>query len=707
MQAKSNKPKSFFLSSLATTIGALSASQGLASTSPLLEEISITAEKRETSLQKTAISVSAFDANLAEALGITDLASTADHTPGLSVSAFSIGQPQAYIRGMGSNEDGAGGDSSIAIYLDGVYISRPSAANLEYYDIERIEVLRGPQGTLYGKNATGGVINVISAKPQDEFSGKIKVSVGNLDFYGLQARANIPLSNNLWSNFSLSKKSRDGYVKNLLTGNNLQDIDDQNIRTQLRYKPNETLDMIFAMDYETVDRLSNGRDGRGATESLYDDDPFTTTSDQDGYQQRESKGGRLEMIWDAPDGTLTSLTGYRKSQFDWQEDVIGLPDTFPGLQGVNAADDSTEEFSQEFRFATTDRDGNFVQTGLYFLHENAHRMEDISGFINPPGLPFSNRFDQKNTLDSYAVFADSSTALTEEFTLHAGIRYSYEEKDYSNEGSGFAGIHILLTENFFIEENEDWESASWRLSLDYQPTDSVLLYLSHNTGFKSGGFQGQAQNSLTAAMPFEQEEAENTEFGFKINGDNWNLNSTVFYSRYNDLQTLFFVQVTPTTFLATTTTEDAESKGLELEYRWQISEHFSSFGNYTYNDTRLLNAGSITDNKLRNAPRNSGSANLQWQHKNSSGNTLSATISYNFKDKTFQDLNNFEVNQFDRRELWNANISYTSASYKASLFGNNLNNEVYKIHSFELGPNSAYPIYGAPRTYGINLEMEL
>ncbi len=704
MQSRLHTPLIFLLASVSA---GLTSNHIFASTSPLLEEIIITAEKRAASLQKTAISVSAFDASLAETLGITDLSSTAEHTPGLSVSAFSIGQPQAYIRGMGSNEDGAGGDSSIAIYLDGIYISRPSAANLEYYDIERIEVLRGPQGTLYGKNATGGVINIISAKPNDEFSGNIKLSAGNLAFYGLQAKANIPISDKLFSNFSLSNKTRNGYVKNLITGRDLHDIDDKSFRGQLLYQPSDKLEVIIAADYEIVDRLGNGRDGKGIVSPLYDNDPFTTTADIDGYQQRESKGGRLEITWDAPDGTLTSLTGYRKSQFDWLEDLIGLPDSAPGLQGANSADDSTEEFSQEFRFSTTDNDGNFLQTGLYFLHENAHRIEEIHGVINPPGLSFSNQFNQRNTLDSYAIFADNSTPLSEHFTLHGGIRYSYEEKEYSNEGSGFAGVPVLLFENFIIDETENWESSSWRLSIDYQPTDSLLLYLSHNTGFKSGGFQGQARNSLEAATPFDQEKATNTELGFKYQGNRWSLNGTVFYSDYKDLQTLFFIQVTPTTFLATTTTEDATSQGIELEYRWEISNQFSSFGNYTYNDTQLNDAGDITGNHLRNAPRNSGSINIQWQHS-INNNQLSATIGYQFRDKTFQDLNNFPVNQFKQKEIWNAHISYTpDKNYKISLFGKNLTNKAYKVHSFELGPTNAYTIYGSPRTYGIRLELDI
>ena len=224
-----NAPRTIKIRSLASAIllgSCWPVASYAADGSPVLEEIIVTANKREQSLQDVASAVTGFSAEYINEAGINDLMNVTQLTPGFSMSSFSLGQPQLHIRGIGSNEDGAGGDPSVASYIDGIYVARASGSSFNFLDVARIEVLRGPQGTLYGKNAIGGVINVVSAQPNETLAGKAELIVGEHDLRELRGKLNLPLADNLYANMAVTYRDRDGYVDNKLTGEKHQDVDD-------------------------------------------------------------------------------------------------------------------------------------------------------------------------------------------------------------------------------------------------------------------------------------------------------------------------------------------------------------------------------------------------------------------------------------------------------------------------------------------------
>ena len=319
----------------------------------VLEEIIVTANKREQSLQDVASAVTGFSAEFINEAGIGDLMSITELTPGFSMSSFSLGQPQLHIRGIGSNEDGAGGDPSVASYIDGIYVARAAGSSFNFIDIERIEVLRGPQGTLYGKNAIGGVINVVSAQPHDSLAGRAEFVVGEYDLREFRGSLNLPLSDQVFANMAINYRERDGYVDNQLTGDEHQDLNDIAAHGQIRYEPSDSFDITLGLEWEEVDRNGNGRHTVGPVlGALHDDDEFTTQSDVLGYQTRDTGAARVEMNWQTGLGQLTSLTGYRDTEYSWLENLFGLP-LGVATQLLNATEEQAEQFSQELRVEST------------------------------------------------------------------------------------------------------------------------------------------------------------------------------------------------------------------------------------------------------------------------------------------------------------------------------------------------------------------
>ncbi len=714
----------------ATFIGAAKASEPTRDSSPreaettsnVLEEIIVTAQRREESLQQVPVAITYFDATRIDELGIYDLDAIETFTPGFGFSSFSLGQPQLYIRGIGSNEDSAGGDPSVAVYLDGIYLARGSAMAFNYFNLERIEVLRGPQGTLYGKNATGGVINIITEKPHMNFESAVRVTLGNLDHKIVQAKLNLPLSPNLSSNFAANFNKRKGYV-NTPVGN-AHSLDDWGVRGQIYAVPNESLEISFAADYARIDRTGSARQATGGgIDELYS--PGVRESEQDflGFQRRKAGGARFELNWDYSWGTLTSLTGYRESDYQWFEDGLGLPVEAPALDFNDIVDETSEQFSQELRLISLDDLDLSWLGGIYLLRENAHRVErfDVYNFGPPTGSvedltgerSISNTFNQRNRLYSYAAFGETNYLVNRQWAITLGLRYTYEKKRFSNSADDSLKAFPILIQAPFeyeISEQKDWGALTWKLLTEHQHSNQLKSYVSVARGFKSGGFQGQAATADSAATPFDPEYAINYELGIKSQWlqNRLRLNASIFYLDYSDLQVLQFVEVAEGTIQTTENAADAISQGVELEYQWRIDEYLDLFGFYAYNDTEYKKfmsvTGDLSGNELRNAPNNSLASTIRYSNYPIEDLKLIALLSYQYRDATFQDVNNYPINKFDTRKLIDASLtlSWSDEQYSVKLYGKNITNEVYQTHTFQTNNGDiSSQNFGPPRTYGI------
>jgi iron complex outermembrane receptor protein len=357
-----------------------------------LEEVIFTAQHREQNIQDVPIAVTALNAQQLEAAGIFDPATVALNIPGMSYAEFSPGQAMISIRGITSADDGAGLDNSVALFLDGVYIGRQAGINFDMFDLERIEVLKGPQGTLFGRNAIAGAINVITSKPQNEFGAKVRLTVGNEGILRYQGLITGGLTENLSAKLVYNHREHDGFVRNTLLEKDVNDEDYTSVRGQLllNLDSSEWLLSIDAMEdnRDAMGRapIDNGNfDYVGTAIRLGAGRPQTNASPVDGFSDREGSGITLHGDIEIGTGVLTTITGFRNTETDWEMESIGAPagggdDLEAGVFGVDVVDDIEEEidtFSQELRWTSASGETFDYVAGLYYFTEDTYRQEQF------------------------------------------------------------------------------------------------------------------------------------------------------------------------------------------------------------------------------------------------------------------------------------------------------------------------------------------
>jgi len=711
------------------------------SSSFALEEVVVTAQKRAQSMQDVPIAVTAMSAEMIKQAGISDMKGIAVRTPGFSMGNFNPTQPQMFLRGIGSNGDGAGGgEQSVAMFLDGVYINRSAGAGTELYDLQSIEVLRGPQGTLWGKNAIAGAINLTSKKPADELEGSLEVGAGNYGLKTYRGMVTGPLADNLNGKVSFSQKDRDAYVQSVIdpaveTG----DLDSSSVRAQLLFTPRDDLEMLLTLDYGTDKRSGSAvapAQDQGLIGMFLQTPGLPVAGFHENYMEEPgktdmaSKGISLQMDWDNNLGTLTSLTAYRDSDTASNQISLGTGITaFPVLTLDNFVEETSEMFSQEFRLAGETGDLNW-QTGLYYNNEKTRRHEggafttavDLGalfsgGGVVPLGFVATLPDDvstQTNETNSVAVFGQGTYAVTEDLDVTFGLRYTREEKDFQNLGSSGAGLYVQ--ENYDIAETETWTAPTYKLVTNYHVNDDTMVYFSAATGFKSGGFDGTASNAVSAATPFNEEQALNLEVGFKsmLLDNRLRLNGALFNTAYEDLQIVSaFPNGSPVPPLQTKNAGEAKSQGVELEAMLAVTENFQLAATYAYLSTEYTqldgNLKPHEGNKLRNAPRNAYSVAATYDWNLAAGGALTARAEYVAKDQAYQDVPNTEHASIPAYRVTNMRLAYTSPDEHWEVAGSikNVFNEEYYLHNYDLQPFGALHIPAMPRTYGVTVTWQL
>ncbi|MBT8080238.1 MAG: TonB-dependent receptor [Gammaproteobacteria bacterium] len=702
----------------------------------VIDEIVVTSQKREQNLQSVPIAVTAITGEAMRKADIHTLDDITTRTPGFSMGSFNKGQPQLFIRGIGSNADGAGSDVSVVTFLDEVYIGRASGAVFDLFDLERVEVLRGPQGTLFGKNAIGGAVSLHTAKPADDFYGRAEVSVGNFNARVVRGLVSGPLTDNIFGKITASWRERDGYVTSVTTGDKLSDQQTWGLRGSLRFVPSDTLEVIVTGDYSRSDEFANGRilvgDADPATpdilwgigQAAFPDaaNDFTKTfADNQGVADTEIAGLAATVSWDVGPGTLTSITAYRESEYINLDDIaswdLSIADV---IDAATFIDEQAEQFSQEIRYTSSSMDDRLQWVaGLYYLREDVQRDENSTVFVAATeNTPFGRSFSrQDNTTDSFSIFADATYDFNDVFSLTVGGRYTSEEKDIRQIGVTPIVIVHTINESYDIMDGESWTAFTPRVVLQLQATDSVFLYASASEGFKSGGYEGTAATEVAARTPFDQEDATAFELGAKM--DLWNdrlrLNAAVFATDYNDLQVLVRKEAFPGDPLGIVITEnaaDATSNGLELEFQAALFEGFLLSGNYTYLDTsydNYLEPNGIDNkgNPLRNAPENSYNIVANYTKDLNSGASFDIRFEFFHSDESFQDPRK-EINAAKPEyDLAHLRLSYTTANsgWEFAAWAKNLFDEEYLMHNFPLQPFGNPGTVGPPRTYGFSATM--
>ncbi|MBL4673984.1 MAG: TonB-dependent receptor [Arenicella sp.] len=746
-----SKPK---LSSLAIGVGLAMTAATPALAKQQLEEIIVTAQYRAQSIQDVPISITAIGSEELEAANIFDAGSLAVNVPGLSYGEFAPGQALISLRGVNSADDGAGLDNSVALFLDGVYIGRGAGINFDLFDLERIEVLKGPQGTLFGRNAIGGAISVVTEKPSQEFSGKAAVTVGNEGILRYQGLVSGGITDKLSGKLVVNHREHDGFVRNVLLGLDLQDEDQSTVRGQLLWE-GENSEWLLSADHFEDERADAGRVPiagpffeNGVAPSVGLTGPLQNTSPVEGFSDRETGGISLQGDIDFGSGKITTITAIRSVETDWELPSIGAPigaDLAAGVFGIDVIDDIEEEidtFSQEFRWTSqSDSSFNYV-VGAFFLIEDTDRREQFRLDRNTQATGQSvvgNEYTRtENETTSYALYGQGTWDINPKTTLSFGGRYSRDDRDYrasaincdgsdeaivaagfaDNSNCVFGGNRVqgslnIINEVFIREADVDFDDFSPMASLQYRPNENTMYFGTVSTGYKSGGFAGSQGVASAATNVVNPEQVTNFELGFK--GDfldnTLRFNATAFVSDYEDLQVVRFGPVPNSDFgsFQTTNIGSADLSGVELDFIWYASDRIKFSGNYAYLDTEandlvLQGANGSSDFSglaLRQAPEHSYSFTANYNLPTAHGE-YDFRLQYSHVDEQHFDFPTITETIADEVDLLDLRINWVSSDekYQLTLWGQNVTDEEYITHAFRIGPGSI-GVYGAPATFGV------
>ena len=700
----------------------------------MLEEVIVTAQKREQNMQSVPIAVSAFSADVIRNARLLTMDDISRQVPGFTVTNFNPATPQPFIRGIGSSPSDAGSDASVGVFVDGVYAGRAGGYRAELYDVQRVEVLRGPQGTLFGRNVAGGAMSIITNAPADEAGADLEFTAGNYSLVQAKGMVTAPLTDELAGRLAFIARDRDGHTENTVTNNKVRDEDNWSVRGRLRWDALDTVTANLIAEYTKDDpKGPAARDYEGADpaevlpaldpllavfqNSLLPTSPdaFDIEAKVDGNFKREMTTTSLQLDWDLDIGVVTSISGYRKNEYDFLDDLVGIafdPDALITLDvpllGNNAEEDS-DQISQELRLNAIAGDFDWT-VGLYYLDEDVDREETFT----PIGSPVT--YDQKASTTSYAVFGQFTYPLLDTLAVTLGARYSYDEKDFDVTAFGTEIGFGLLTpdpENpaagavgYSASDDDSWSNLSPKIALEYTPVDDTMYYLTVAQGYKSGGYNGQSTNKTAAETPFDEEKVTNYEVGLKTDfGDGLaRFNAAAFYLDYEDLQVFVVSDVT----LFVDNAAEADIYGVEAEFYYAPTDALDIALTYAYLDAEIgdneidqVEKG----NTLTRSPKNSASASVQYTFPVTDIGDLLLRADYTWQDKIYFLLQNPRRSRQEDYGLLNLRVALQgSKGWEVALWGKNVTDKEYWIHAIDPSYGAdlgASGIMGDPRTYGI------
>jgi iron complex outermembrane receptor protein len=579
-----------------------------------LSTVTVTAQKRAQSAQAVPIAMTALSAKTLDVQRVQNLQDVARLTPGLLVSAFSQANPTIAIRGISNTFSQIGVNKPVGVFVDDVFIPRNSAASFDLYDLDSIAILKGPQGTLFGRNVTGGAIVINTRKPDpSRQTTEGEVTVGNHGDRQLKALFNAPLNDRAAFSVSTSLRRRDGTGRDRLTGREQDDIDSKNVRAQALVRIAPDVTASFSADYSD-DR--NG--GRTLSSDTLGDDGNVRTSEL-GVPQDYSRiisGASARLVWRLPAGEVTSITAYRKSHSTEDYAGVGASYTFlaSGSQSITRDADRLHTFSQELRYASPKwTAGDFI-AGLYYADEDGDRQLGTRGLAARTGaLASFTVAAQSAATKSAAVFVDGTVHLPAALDLTLGIRYTHDRKS-----ADLTRSDLVKPANSFTVDGLDhvWTKLTPRAVLSWTPRANLLAYLSATRGFTSGGYNADALTAAVFRAPFGPETVNNFELGIKSQwlDNRLRINASVYRMRYRDKQEL--VNNTLTGVLSIFNAGKASVDGGELELAYKPASWLDLGATYSHVDGRydsfVLGAVNNTGNPLSNAPRSQygASANI-------------------------------------------------------------------------------------------------
>ena len=564
-----------------------------------LQEIVVTAERRSANLQDVPIAVSAFTAEDLDRRQITSLVDIAKDVPNL-IGHNNVGLNTAtvvYLRGIGSTQSFATVDTTVGFYVDDVYIARQNANNFGLFDVERIEVLRGPQGTLYGRNTSGGAIKIVTQRPTEEFAVKGQASVGDYGFYEVRGSLNLPVGETVALRLNaVTQQQEDGFARNVTLGGRVNDRSIEGVRAALRWQPNEAWDINVSLDWIDDDAFGivpsdvSGR-ARPRRSTLYE-----VTSGIENYNFTTSKGATVRVDWEGASFDVSSISSYRELVQDYVLDLSDQPRPIYSIDNLGEHEQFTQELQMKGGGTVGGREVEWI-TGAFFMKEwNTTLIGDTITFQLPNGarIPAGRQVKTvDNDVDSYAAFGQATVKLSDRLALTGGLRWTRDRKDVAVVQRNGAGVVTYTTATLVslgTPVEQTFEEVTPKLALDFQLNEDALLYASFTRGFKSGGWNSR----VTSAAQFyavAPEFVDAYELGAKTE---WldrrlRINGAAFYSDVSDL-VIGAIGTAPGGAFATLSA-DAAIYGVEIEMSAAATERLDLFATVGLMEGEYKNLG--------------------------------------------------------------------------------------------------------------------
>jgi iron complex outermembrane receptor protein len=705
-----------------------------ASEATTLDKITVTARKREETIQEVPIAVTAFTPETLDKLNVQDLADLDAQVPNLTIYAArgSSSTATTYIRGIGQADPLWGVDPGVGIYLDDVYIARPQGALLDVFDVGRIEVLRGPQGTLYGKNTIGGAIKYISRALPTETEGFAQLTVGN--YNQLDAKAALGGSiggpdSGLRARVSVASMNRDGFGTNLLNDQEVSDKEINAARFQLGAYAGDDLDFQFALDW--LDDQSGVRGAKMLAPNplapAYPplDDRYDIRSGMPNVNDTTMKGASATVNWRPNDNWVFKyVIAKRESDTETNIDFDTTPLKLVDVRAFYSDSQVTNELQANYDAGGRARG----VMGLYSFDGDAGGQV-LNHFFNPLApVALTNPLygDTQGVVNtkSFAVYADWTFDLTDRLKLDVGARYTDEDK------------HAIALNRFYLtpayetswgtaanfDKTVNFKNLSPKVSLDYEITDDIMIYGLASRGFKSGGYNIRANTTAVprSGEPFDDEQVDSYEIGSKMAffDQTLFLNLAAFHNVYKDIQLSVFTSYTlpngsQSFFGDFTNAGKGTVNGAEIEYQWLPNEHWLISGNLAWLDAKydefITSGVNVADSqRFTNAPEFSGALNVEWRTPLANGGNLSARVGYSYQSEVWPTTDLSPAIKQDGYGLVGAGVIWkVNDSWQLSLQGSNLADEEYRTTGYNI---AAYGVltgfYGPPRQYSLTARYD-
>ncbi len=725
------------------SIGPSYTRQGTTSSGVVVEEIVVTAEKREQNLQDVPLAISAYSGGMLDVRGIESAQDLINVVPGLAIGTQSVegGIAKVTIRGVGMENVQTGGDPGVPIHINGHYTQSTAYVFRDFLDVERVEVQRGPQGTLYGRNAIGGNINIVTRKPTEQFETMVRVVAGNYGKRQIQGLVSGTIVDGVRGRLVVSDDDRDGYVTDLGTQGSERDTSDYtSVRGSLEIDLTDSIELLAA----AYDFDDTGTDVVRLLSAFSNPviDPYTISTNTPTERYDQSEGGSIDLVWQLDGMQLKWLNAYDKTSKDSNADVDGTL-IFGTEFGIEA---EFETSTHELQLLSDGAGNARWVTGLFFYREDSTYTQN---FIADPvqfsfrGLAYADtnsdgvideadpRRVQYSTrwldADSWAAYGQLDYDFSDAWTITTGLRYTRDEKSGFQVGEALAEGTNVVVAPYSVQidrrDGESWDEITGKLGLTYHFVDGQIAYASYSRGYKAGGF------SHNQASEYDPETVDAYEFGFKGQwlDDRIRTNLAAFYYDYKDKQERQRLPAGPnlSTPFQVNNASRVTSKGFEVEVQAVPVERLTfdlafSYLNATYDEFQNLDAifpalgvQDLSGNTVPYAPEFKVYLGGQYEWSLGSNGRMLARLDYSWSDEYYTSGFNRKAGpgiqgngdftpSFDNvnaRLQWESN----DARWAAEVFARNLLDDANLTSSLVSNANSTYVEYLPPRTYGLQV----